>query len=134
VTDHLLARNVQRGDGTDIARSRAMIGRAGERRGFVNARSADEIAFGLNATSFIRAISLARQTLESRRDHRSDLDHEGMSHVLALERVGARIAVACACWDDGARCTRRLRAAADPDDELVACTWHRNATAASSMS
>src|SRR5579862_8915052 len=69
VTDHLIARNVQRGgpygrsqevDAT-IARARESVAQ------FVNARGADEIAFGLNATSFIRAISLAiGQTLASR--------------------------------------------------------------------
>ncbi len=61
VADHLLARNVQRGG--PYRRSRevdATIARARDSvAAFVNARSSDEIAFGLNATSFIRAISLA---------------------------------------------------------------------------
>jgi selenocysteine lyase/cysteine desulfurase len=60
VTDHLLHRNVQRGG--PYRRSRdvdAMIASARDSvAAFVNARSSDEIAFGLNATSFIRAISL----------------------------------------------------------------------------
>src|SRR5579864_8568767 len=69
VADHLLMRNVQRGG--PYRRSRevdAMIARARESvAAFVNARSAGEIAFGLNATSLIRAISLAvGQTLGSR--------------------------------------------------------------------
>src|SRR4029077_2801436 len=80
VTDHLLARNVQRGGPYRQSREvDAMIGRARESvAAFVNARGADEIAFGLNATSVIRAISIAiGQTLESRPEIIvSDLDHE----------------------------------------------------------
>src|SRR3984893_6279220 len=73
VTDHLLARNVQRG--APYRQSRevdAMIVRARESvAAFVNARGADEIAFGLNATSFIRAISLAiGQELGSHEGHK----------------------------------------------------------------
>src|SRR5580765_4279359 len=96
VTEHLLARNVQRGGAYRHSREvDAMIARARESvAAFVNARSADEIAFGLNATSFIRAISLAiGQTLDSRSEIIvSDLDHESnVATWLALERVGARI-------------------------------------------
>jgi len=61
ITDHLIARNVQRGG--PYGRSQevdAMIARAREAvAAFVNARAPEEIAFGLNATSFIRSISLA---------------------------------------------------------------------------
>src|SRR5882762_10114212 len=96
VTDHLLARNVQRGGPYRHSREvDAIIGRARESvAAFVNARSADEIAFGLNATSFIRAISLAvGQTLESRPEIVvSEADHEAnVATWLALERAGARI-------------------------------------------
>ena len=109
VTDHLLTRNVQRGG--PYRRSRevdAMIARArGSVAALVNARGDDEIAFGLNATSFIRAISLAvGQTLDRRPEIVvSDLDHEAnVATWLALERAGARIV----WWharvgDDGAR-------------------------------
>src|SRR6202049_5211478 len=90
VTDHLVARNVQRGGPYRHSHEvDAMIARARESvAAFVNARSADEIAFGLNATSFIRAISLAvgqtlgapgqTSPLGSSRDEIivSDLDHE----------------------------------------------------------
>src|SRR5271167_2962526 len=60
VNRHLLDHNVQRGgrypqsiavDAT-IARARASVA------AFVNARRPEEIAFGMNATSFIRLISL----------------------------------------------------------------------------
>ena len=96
VTDHLLVRNVQRGGPYRQSREvDAMIAGARDSvAAFVNAPSADEIAFGLNATSFIRAISLAvGQTLDRRSEIVvSDLDHEAnVATWLALERVGARI-------------------------------------------
>src|SRR3954466_701575 len=95
-TDHLLPRNVQRGGPYRHSREvDAMIARARESvAAFVNARGADEIAFGLNATSFIRAISLAvGQTLDRRPEIVvSDLDHEAnVATWLALQRAGARI-------------------------------------------
>src|SRR5207247_8128037 len=96
VTDHLRTRNVQRGGPYRHSREvDAMIARTRESvAAFVNARSADEIAFGLNATSFIRSISLAiGQTLGSRPEIVvSELDHEAnVATWLALERAGARI-------------------------------------------
>ena len=96
VADHLLMRNVQRGGPYKQSREvDAMIVRARESvAAFVNARGADEIAFGLNATSFIRAISLAvGQTLADRPEIViSDLDHESnIATWLALERTGAKI-------------------------------------------
>ncbi|HWG87085.1 MAG TPA: aminotransferase class V-fold PLP-dependent enzyme, partial [Candidatus Acidoferrales bacterium] len=96
VADHLLHRNVQRGgryrqsqevDET-IARARSSVGL------LVNARHPDEISFGMNATSFMRLISLAvGQSLKDRREIIvTDLDHESNIAVwLALEREGAKI-------------------------------------------
>jgi cysteine desulfurase family protein (TIGR01976 family) len=138
VTDHLLARNVQRGG--PYRRSRevdAMIARARDSvAALVNARSADEIAFGLNATSFIRAISLAvGQTLGSRPEIVvSELDHEAnIATWLALERFGARI-----LWwrvrpgDRGNHAGRLDTADLEPllteRTRLVACTVASNAT------
>jgi cysteine desulfurase family protein (TIGR01976 family) len=135
VTDHLLARNVQRGGPYRHSREvDAAIARARESvAAFVNARSADEIAFGLNATSFIRAISLAvGQTLDSRPEIVvSDLDHEAnVATWLALQRVGARIV----WWharvgDDGARLhAADLEPLLTTRTRLVACTMASNAT------
>ena len=96
ITDHLIARNVQRGG--PYGRSQevdAMIARAREAvAAFVNARAPGEIAFGLNATSFIRSISLAiGQALGDRPEIIvTELDHEAdIATWVALERVGARI-------------------------------------------
>jgi cysteine desulfurase family protein (TIGR01976 family) len=112
-----------------------MIARARESvAAFVNAPGADEIAFGLNATSFIRAISLAiGQTLESRTGVRSDivvseLDHEAnVAPWLALERFGARL-----IWwrvrADGRLYASDLEALLSERTRLVACTVASNAT------
>ena len=80
VADHLLHRNVQRGgryrhsrevDET-IARARESVAV------LVNARHPEEIAFGMNATSFMRLISIAiGQSFGHRREIIvTDLDHE----------------------------------------------------------
>src|SRR5882724_8984906 len=95
VNFHLIDHNVQRGgrypqsmavDAT-IARARASVA------AFVNARRTEEIAFGMNATSFIRLISLAvGQTLGARNEIVvTDLDHEAnIATWLVLEKMGAR--------------------------------------------
>ena len=135
VTDHLLSRNVQRGGPYRHSREvDAAIASARESvAAFVNARSAGEIAFGLNATSFIRAISLAvGQTLATRPEIIvSDLDHEAnVATWLALERAGARIV----WWharvgDDGARLhPEDLEPLLTERTRLVACTIASNAT------
>jgi cysteine desulfurase family protein (TIGR01976 family) len=132
VTDHLVSRNVQRGgpyrhsrevDAT-IARARDSVA------AFVNARGADEIAFGLNATSFIRAISLAiGQTLGSRTEVIvSEADHEAnVATWLALERAGARV-----IWwhprKDGRLYVEDLDALLSERTRLVACAFASNAT------
>ena len=96
IHDHLLHRNVQRGgrynrsvevDAT-IARARESVAI------LINARAADEIAFGMNATTFLRLLSLAiGRTLETRNEIVvTDLDHEAnIATWLQLEREGARI-------------------------------------------
>jgi cysteine desulfurase family protein (TIGR01976 family) len=96
VNGHLLHRNVQRGgryarsmevDAT-IAHARASVA------SLINARHPDEIAFGMNATSFLRLLSLAiGRTLGTRNEIVvTDLDHEAnIATWLQLEREGAKI-------------------------------------------
>src|ERR1700751_2428542 len=95
VNHHLLDHNVQRGgrypksqqvDAT-IARGRQSVA------DFLNARTPNEIAFGMNATSLIGIISLAiGQTLGERKEIVvTDMDHEAnIATWLALERDGAK--------------------------------------------
>ncbi len=96
INGHLLHRNVQRGGrynrsmevDAGIARARESVAV------LINARAADEIAFGMNATTFLRLLSLAiGRTLESRNEIVvTDLDHEAnIATWLHLEREGARI-------------------------------------------
>ena len=94
---------------------------------FVNARAPAEIAFGLNATSFIRSISLAvGQTLGDRTEIIvTDLDHEAdIATWVALERVGARI-VWWKVRDDGRLDTADLEPLLSRHTRLVACTMIR---------
>ena len=97
VAAHLLDCNVQRGGRYPksvevdrvIAEARARVA------AFVNARAPTEIAFGLNATSFMRLVSLAiAQTLTSPRDEIivTDLDHDAnIATWCALQPMGAKI-------------------------------------------
>ena len=131
VNDHLISRNVQRGGRYDKSRAvDAGIARAREAVAvFLNARYADEVAFGMNATSFLRLVSLAMS--ESLHDRReiivTDLDHEANIAVwLALERSGARIR----WWrirDDGRLHPEDLDPLLSEKTRLVACTVASNA-------
>src|SRR5579871_6094896 len=96
VAHHLLHRNVQRGGRYKHSQEvDAAIAQARESVALlVNARHPDEISFGMNATSFMRLISIAiGQSLKDRREVIvTDLDHEANIAVwLALEREGAKI-------------------------------------------
>lgn len=131
VADHLLHRNVQRGgryrhsqevDET-IARARESVAL------LVNARHADEISFGMNATSFMRLISLSiGQALQERREVIvTDLDHEAnVATWLALEREGARI-VWWRIREDGRLHPEDLDALLSSRTRIVACTLASNA-------
>jgi cysteine desulfurase family protein (TIGR01976 family) len=95
----------------------------------VNARHADEISFGMNATSFMRLISIAiGQSLKDRREIIvTDLDHEANIAVwLALEREGAKI-----IWwhfrDDGRLHPEDLEKLLSVRTRIVACTLASNA-------
>jgi len=94
INEHLLERNVQRGGrypqsiAVDMSQARARASVAA----LVNAREPNEIAFGMNATSFIRMVSLAvGQTLGERNEIIvTDLDHEAnVATWLALAPLGA---------------------------------------------
>jgi cysteine desulfurase family protein (TIGR01976 family) len=131
VNRHLLECNVQRGgrysksievDAT-ISRARQSVA------DLVNARDASEIAFGMNATSFIRLVSLAiGQTLGQRNEIVvTDMDHEAnVATWMALEKNGARIR----WWkmrDDGNLHADDLIPLMSSATRLVACTLTSNA-------
>ena len=131
VNHHLLECNVQRGG--RYAKSREVdetILRARQSvADLVNARDASEIAFGMNATSFIRLVSLAiGQTLGQRNEIVvTDMDHEAnVATWLALERSGAKF-----FWwkmrDDGNLHVDDLIPLVSSTTRLVACTLASNA-------
>jgi cysteine desulfurase family protein (TIGR01976 family) len=131
VNYHLLECNVQRGGRYPKSREvDATILRARQSvADLVNARDASEIAFGMNATSFIRLVSLAiGQTLGRRNEIVvTDMDHEAnVATWLALERSGARIR----WWkmrDDGNLHVDDLIPLMSSTTRLVACTLASNA-------
>ena len=131
VNHHLLECNVQRGgryaksqevDAT-IARARQSIA------DFLNARDPNEIALGMNATSFIRLVSLAvGQSLDERDEIVvTDMDHEAnVATWLALEKMGAKFR----WWkmgDDGNLHVDDLKPLISAKTRLVACTVASNA-------
>jgi cysteine desulfurase family protein (TIGR01976 family) len=145
VANHLLHRNVQRGGRYRHSREvDQAIAQARESVALlVNARHAEEISFGMNATSFMRLISLAigqsfppqhaktaraGDPLKDRREIIvTDLDHESNIAVwLALEREGAKI-----LWwhfrDDGRLHPEDLEKLLSPRTRIVACTLASNA-------
>ncbi|MGB8468843.1 MAG: cysteine desulfurase-like protein [Candidatus Sulfotelmatobacter sp.] len=131
VNHHLLECNVQRGGRYSKSREvDEMVLRARHSiADLVNARDASEIAFGMNATSFIRLVSLAiGQTLDKRNEIVvTDLDHEAnVATWLALERSGAKF-----CWwkvrDDGNLHLDDLIPLVSSKTRLVACTLASNA-------
>lgn len=131
VNQHLLEQNVQRGGrypqsvavDRSIARARAHVAT------FLNARRAEEIAFGMNATSFIRLVSLAiGQTLGARNEIIvTDLDHEAnIATWLVLERMGAKFR----WWrirEDGCLHTEDLQPLLNERTRIVACAFASNA-------
>jgi cysteine desulfurase family protein (TIGR01976 family) len=136
VANHLLHRNVQRGGryrqsrevDEAIAQARTSVAL------LVNARHSDEISFGMNATSFMRLVSIAigQQLGDHRENARreiivTDLDHEANIAVwLALEREGAKIV----WWhfrDDGRLHPEDLEKLLSPRTRIVACTLASNA-------
>src|SRR5437870_10897854 len=131
VQNHLLTRNVQRGG--RYGRSQevdATIQRARESVAiFLNAREPSEIAFGMNATSFIRIVSLA--LADTLRDRKGivvcEMDHEAnVATWLALQRHGVQIR----WWRmrrDGSLDLADLQPLLSSKTRLVACTMASNA-------
>ena len=131
VNRHLVERNVQRGGRYRHSQQvDAIIARARESvAALLNARDPSEIAFGMNATSFIRIVSLAiGQTLRGRNEIIvTDVDHEAnVATWLALEREGAKFQ----WWkmrDDGNLHPEDLKPILSTKTRLVACTAASNA-------
>jgi len=132
IDDHFIARGVQRGGPYRQSREvDAMIERARESVAILlNAPRASEIAFGMNATSFIRAISLAigHDLSERQEIVVTELDHEAnIATWLALERLGARIR----WWrvrDDGLLYVEDLEPLVGQATRIVACPLAANST------
>src|SRR5438128_2586612 len=131
VQKHLILRNVQRGgryrhsvevDET-IQRARQSVA------ALLNANSADEVAFGMNATSFIRIVSLAiAEIMGARREIIvTDMDHEAnIATWLVLEKRGAEIR----WWkmrEDGLLHTEDLDPLLSSHTRMVACAMASNA-------
>jgi cysteine desulfurase family protein (TIGR01976 family) len=97
VTTHLLDFNVQRGGpyAKSVEVDRVIAAARGRVATLLGAEDPGEVAFGMNATSFIRLVSLALgQTLVAPRDEIivTDLDHHAnISTWLELAKTGARI-------------------------------------------
>jgi cysteine desulfurase family protein (TIGR01976 family) len=127
VNRHLLDFNVQRGGRYPksvevdrvIAEARSKVAL------FVNAADPGEIAFGMNATSFIRIVSLAiAQMIQPERNEIvvTDLDHDAnVATWLALERMGVRI-VWWRMRDDQRLHVEDLQPLLSERTRLVACT------------
>ncbi|HXS22105.1 MAG TPA: cysteine desulfurase-like protein [Steroidobacteraceae bacterium] len=131
VQHHLTERNVQRGGRYPRSMAvDAMISRARSHvAALVNARRPEEIAFGMNATSFIRTVSLAIGQMLDERDEIivTDLDHEAnIATWLALEHIGAKVR----WWhmrEDGRLHAADLHRLLGRRARLVACTLTSNA-------
>jgi len=127
VTHHLLDANVQRGGRYEKSRQvDRVIATAREKiAAWLNATDPSEVAFGMNATSFIRMVSLALGgTIEPGRNEIviTDLDHDAnVATWRALTPMGANIA----WWkmrDDGRLHVEDLLPLLSQRTRLVACT------------
>jgi cysteine desulfurase family protein (TIGR01976 family) len=127
VARHLLDINVQRGGRYEKSRDvDRMIVIAREKvAAWLNAGDPSEVAFGMNATSFIRLVSLAiAQTIAPERNQFviTDLDHDAnVATWLVLKRFGAEF-VWWKMRDDGRLHVEDLLPLLSPKTKLVACT------------
>ena len=131
VQHHLVSHNVQRGGRYPKSQEvDATIQRARESVALLlNAREPEEIAFGMNATSFIRLVSLAIAEIMGERKEIivTDMDHEAnIATWLALQARGAEIR----WWkmrEDGLLHVHDLEPILNQRTRLVACTMASNA-------
>jgi cysteine desulfurase family protein (TIGR01976 family) len=131
VNRHLLECNVQRGGRYPKSRQvDAIVAQARQSvADLLNAADPSEIAFGMNATSFIRLVSLAiARTLKTRNEIIvTDMDHEAnVATWMALQREGAKIIL----WkmrEDANLHLEDLQALLSSNTRLVACTVASNA-------
>lgn len=131
VQHHLVSRNVQRGGRYRQSQEvdEAIRSARESVATFLNAREAAEVAFGMNATSFIRIVSqaIAENLGERREIIVSDLDHEAnVATWMDLQRRGFEIR----WWkmrEEGALHTSDLEPLLNSRTRLVACTVASNA-------
>jgi cysteine desulfurase family protein (TIGR01976 family) len=126
VTRHLVEHNVQRGGRYPKSRAvdRAIVEARESVAILLNATNPQEVCFGMNATSFIRMVSLAiGQTLDERNEIIvTDMDHDAnIATWLQLENVGAKFR----WWrmrDDGMLHPEDLKPLLSDRTRIVACT------------
>ncbi|TJV05973.1 MAG: cysteine desulfurase-like protein [Mesorhizobium sp.] len=131
VTNHLVSHNVQRGGryGRSVTVDQSVADARESVALLINAYSPAEICFGMNATSFIRLVSLGIGQMlvkdtEGERDEIviTDMDHDAnIATWLALESAGAKFK----WWrmrEDGNLHVDDLRPLVSERTRLVACT------------
>jgi len=126
VTNHLVSHNVQRGGryGRSVAVDQSVADARESVALLINAYSPAEICFGMNATSFIRLVSLGIGQMLGERDEIviTDMDHDAnIATWLALESAGAKFQ----WWrmrEDGNLHVDDLRPLISDRTRLVACT------------
>ncbi len=126
VTNHLVSHNVQRGGRYDrsVAVDKAVADARESVALLINADNPSEICFGMNATSFIRLVSLGIGQMLSERDEIvvTDMDHDAnIATWLALESAGAKFK----WWrmrEDGNLHVDDLAPLVSDRTRLVACT------------
>jgi cysteine desulfurase family protein (TIGR01976 family) len=126
VTNHLVAHNVQRGGryGRSVTVDQSVADARESVALLINATNPSEICFGMNATSFIRLVSLGVGQMLQERDEIviTDMDHDAnIATWLALESAGAKFK----WWrmrEDGNLHVDDLRPLVSDRTRLVACT------------
>ena len=126
VTSHLVDHNVQRGGryGRSVKVDQSVAEARESVALLINAYSPAEICFGMNATSFIRLVSLGIGQMLGERDEIivTDMDHDAnIATWHALEPAGARI-VWWRMREDGNLHVDDLRPLVSERTRLVACT------------